>query len=74
MGDSVRRDPAVWIFSGIGVFVLILVFAGFFFARSGHAELLKVALVLTGIWAVVGVAFGLVRGVRSGRAAKSRSA
>ena len=69
------RDPVASILFGIALFLIVLLLAaGAFFARSGRPELLETALVLTGMFALVGAAVGLVRGLRSGRATTRRSA
>jgi hypothetical protein len=58
---------------GISLFlILFLWISGEVFARTGHMELLKAALLLTMAFAVVGAVFGLVRGLRSARAPKKR--
>jgi len=68
--DSViKRDPVLSIFFGFGALVLFfLTFVTFRMAFTGHAELLRPALLMTGIFAAVGMMFGLVRSVRNGRA------
>ena len=69
------RDPVGAILFGFSLFLIVLLWvAGAIFARSGHTELLRAALVLTMVFAVVGAVFGLVRGLQSGRAANSRRA
>ena len=67
------RDPVVSLLFGFGLFVILFVSVAIvIFHRSGHAELLKAALLLTGAFAVVGAVTGLVRGLRSGRVTKRR--
>jgi hypothetical protein len=69
------RDPVVSVMFGVSLLLLLLILTGTaVFARSGHAELLKTALLLTGAYAVAGTVLGLVRGLRSARAIKRRSA
>jgi len=68
------RDPVGLILFGFSLFLIaFLSVGGVIFARWGHAELLRVALLLTMAFAVVGAVFGLVRGLQSGRATKRRS-
>ena len=67
------RDPAVSLMSGAALLLIVLLpVAGVIFARSKDAGPLIAVLVLTGIFAAVGAAFGLVRGMRSGSAVKRR--
>ena len=69
------RDTAASLLFGFSLFLIVLLLvAGLIFARSGHAELLKAALLLTMAFAVVGAVFGLVRGLWSGRETKRGSA
>ena len=68
------RDPTVSILFGFCFFLIVLLPIAVIFARSGHLGLLKVALLLTLAFAVVGAVVGLVRGLRSGQATKRRSA
>jgi hypothetical protein len=75
-GTSVLyRDPVVSFLFGFS-FLVILAFlvAEVIFAFSGYVELLRAALLLTMAFAVIGAMFGLVRGLRSRKPAKRRSA
>jgi len=63
MDENARRDPVVSILFGVALFLVLLLALA---AYSRDGGLLKVALVLTGIFAVVGAVFGLVRSLRSG--------
>lgn len=75
VASMIYRDPAVSILFGFSLLLIVfLLVSGAIFARSGHAELLKAALLLTMAFAFVGAAFGLVRGLRTGRETKRRSA
>jgi len=67
------RDPVVSLLFGFCLFLIVFLSVAVIFARSGHMELLKVALLLTMVFAVVGAVFGLVRGLRSGKARKRPS-
>lgn len=70
-----RRDPDAMILFGIGLcLIVLLLFAGAVFARTGHIELLKATLLLTVAFAFAGMVLGLVRGLRSGREASRRNA
>ena len=67
------RDPTVSILFGVALFLIVFdTLAIFRFAVSRHPGLLIAALLLTGAFAVVGAMFGLMRGLRSGRATRSR--
>ena len=72
-----RKDAAVSILFGIAVLLILLnVIAAALIAVWGMAYvgLEKAALLLTAAFAVVGMVFGLVRGLRSGSAIKTQSA
>jgi hypothetical protein len=76
-GDAVDRDTAVWILFGIAL--LLIVFYAIAAARiavcgMAYFGLLKVALLLTAAFAVVGMVSGLVRGLRSASAIKTQNA
>lgn len=71
------RDPPASILFGVAILLVVLnLAAAMIVARRGFAYigLMEGALLLTGVFSVVGAAFGLVRGLRSTRTAKSRSA
>lgn len=71
------RDPAASILFGVALFLIVLnAAAAAVFARLGLAYigLVEAAMLLTGAFALIGAAFGLWRGLRSGSAAKRRSA
>ena len=73
-GATAKRDPAAPILFGIYVLLtLLLVTAAALVASSGMAYvgLVKAVLLLGAAFAVVGMAFGLVRGLRSGRALRT---
>ena len=68
------RDPVGSLLFRFGLFLIVfLLVASAIFARSGNTELLKAALLLTIVFAVDGAVFGLVRGLRSGKATKGQS-
>ena len=68
------RDPAGSILFGFSLFLIAFVsVAGVIFARTGHAELLRAALLLTLAFAAVGAVYGLVRGLQSAGATNRRS-
>ena len=76
-GAAVHRDTAVSILFCIALLLILLnVIAAAFIAAWGMAyiKLAKAALLLTAAFAVVGMGFGLMRGLRSGRASKTQSA
>jgi hypothetical protein len=76
-GAAVNHDRAVSILSGIALLVIVLnVSAAALIAVRGIAcvGLVKAALLLTAVFAVVGMVFGLMRGLRSGRAIKTQRA
>jgi hypothetical protein len=76
-GAAAHRDAAVSILLGIAFLLTLLnVFAAALIAAWGMAyvALLKAALLLTASFAVMGIVIGLLRGLRSGRAIKTRSA
>jgi hypothetical protein len=76
-GAAGNRDTAVTILFGIAILLLVLNgTAAALIAIWGMAYvgLLKAALLLTAAFAVVGMAFGLTRGLRSGRATKTQAA
>lgn len=64
MDESPRRDPVVTILFGAALFLVVFLAVAAFWRDT---ELLKIALVLTGIFAIVGAVLGLVRSLRSGR-------
>lgn len=69
-GAKLRRDTAASILLGVALFLTVLNFAAaMVIARRGIAYigLMEGALVLTGLFAVVGAAFGLVRGLRTAK-------
>jgi hypothetical protein len=69
IASVVFRDLSGSLLFGFSLFLIVLLsVAGVIFARTGHLELLKAALVLTMAFSVIGAVFGLVRGLRSGRA------
>ena len=77
--DRVRsiltRDPIVTTMFAIALFLIpLLTVGGVVFARTRHIELLLASLLLTAAFALAGMAFGAVRGLRSERALKKRSA
>ena len=74
---TAQRDTAVSVLFGIAVLLmlLLLIAAALIDLRGmAFAGLLKVALLLTAAFAVVGTVFGLMRGLRSGKAIKAQSA
>ncbi len=71
------RDTVVSILCGVACLLIVLnAIAAALIAIQGMAYvgLLKAALLLTAAFAVVGMVFGLMRGLRSGRVIKTRSA
>ena len=62
-GAAKKRDPAVSFLFGVSVLVVVLyaVAAGVY-PGMAFAGLLKAAAALTGMLAIAGIAFGLVRG------------
>lgn len=71
------RDAAVSILCGVACFLIVLnAIAAALIAIQGlaYVGLLKAALLQTAGFAVVGILFGLMRGLRSGRVIKTRSA
>jgi hypothetical protein len=76
-GAAGVRDRAVSILFGIALLVIVLdaiaadAVAGWGMAFFG---LVRGALLLTAAFALLGMVFGLVRGLRRGRASKTRSA
>jgi hypothetical protein len=76
-GEAVNRDTTVSILFGVALLLItLIVIAATLIAVSGMAYvgLLKAALLLTAAFAVAGMGFGLIRGLRSGRATKTQSA
>jgi hypothetical protein len=76
-GAPPNRDPTVSILFGIAFLLILLnVIATARIALWGMAYLglLKATLLLTASFAIVGMVFGLIRGLRSGRATKTQSA
>jgi hypothetical protein len=76
-GAGVNRDTAVSILFCIAFLLMVVnAITAALFAVWGMAyfELVKAALLLTAAFAVVGMVFGLVRGLRTGRSVKTRSA
>jgi hypothetical protein len=76
-GAAVHRDKAVSILFCIAFLLILLnVIAAALIAAQGMAYvgLAKAALLLTAAFAVAGMGFGLMRGLRSGRASKTQSA
>jgi hypothetical protein len=76
-GGAVDRDTAAWILFGIALLLIVFyAIAAALIAVRGMAYfgLLKAALLLTAAFAVVGMVFGLMRGLRSGKAIKTQSA
>jgi hypothetical protein len=74
---AVTRDTAVLILFGIAFVVILLnaTAASLMFAWGmAYVGLLKATLLLTAAFASLGIVFGLVRGVRSGKAITTRSA
>ncbi len=71
-----RRDLAVRIMGGVGLFALLLLsVATAFVAWNGPAAqpLLQAALIFLTIFALAGAALGVVRGMRGGRTVVGRS-
>jgi hypothetical protein len=76
-GAAVQRDRLVSILFGIALLLLLLnVSAAALIAAWGMAYvgLLKAALLLTAAFAAVGMVCGMIRGLRSGKAIKPRTA
>jgi hypothetical protein len=76
-GAAVNRDIAVPVLLGVAVLLtLLIVIAAAPIAVSGMACVipLKIALLLTAVFAALGTVFGLVRGLRSARAGRPRRA
>jgi hypothetical protein len=76
-GPAANRDSAVSILFGIAVLLISLtVVSSALIAVSGmaYAGVLKATLLLTAAFAVVGMVFGLVRAIRSGRAITTQRA
>ncbi len=76
-GAAETRDTAVSILFGIAFLLILLdgTAACLMFAWGmPYAGLVKATLLLTAAFAVVGMVFGLMRGLRSGRAIKTQSA
>jgi hypothetical protein len=76
-GVAVNRDTVVSILFCIAFLLILLnVIAAALIAAQGMAYvgLAKAALLLTAAFAVAGMGFGLMRGLRSGRASKTQSA
>ena len=76
-GAAVNRDVTVSILFGTALLLVLLnVIAATLIAVLGTAYvgLLKAALLLTAAFAVVGMGFGLTRGLRTGRAIATPSA
>jgi hypothetical protein len=76
-GAAIGRDPAVSIMSGImAVLTGLHAIAATFLAVWGMAYigLEKAALLLTAAFAAVGMVIGLMRGLRSGRVARTQGA
>jgi hypothetical protein len=72
-----RRDTTVAILFGFAVLLVVLnIAAAGFIAARGMAffYLLKAALLLTALFAVAGILFGLQRALRNGRAIKIHGA
>jgi hypothetical protein len=76
-GAAVDRDTAVWILFGIAL-VLIVFYAIVAALMAGwgmaYLGILKAALLVTAAFAVVGMVFGLVRGLRRATSTKTKSA
>jgi hypothetical protein len=71
----VYRDPTVSILFGVALFLIVLILAaGAVFAATRHVELLAGSLVLTGLFAIAGIGFGLVRSLRGKHAIRRRRA
>lgn len=69
LGTAATRDTTVSLmFAAALLLILLNAIAGAFIAASGMAYVgvLKAAILLTAAFAVVGMAFGLIRGLRSG--------
>jgi hypothetical protein len=74
---AASHDAAVSILFGIAMLLMLLnVIAAALIAVWGlaYVGLLKAALLLTAAFAVAGIVLGLMRGLRSGRVIKTRSA
>ncbi len=75
-GAAENRDMAVSVMFAIAFLLLLLgIIAGALLAICGvaYVGLVKAALLLTAAFAVAGMAFGLMRGLRSGRLTKPQS-
>ncbi len=75
-GAAITRDTTVSTFFGIALLLIVLnVIAATLIAVSGMAYfgLEKAVLLMTVVFAVAGMAVGLMRGLRSGSAIKTRS-
>jgi hypothetical protein len=73
-GAAANRDRAVSILFGVAILLLLLnAIAATLIAVGGmaYAGLVKATLLLTAAFAIVGMAFGLARGLRSGIAIKN---
>jgi hypothetical protein len=71
----VYRDPTVSIMFGVALLLIVLISTGgAVFAATRHVELLEGSLVLTGLFAIAGIVFGLARSLRSERALRRRRA
>jgi len=74
-GAAAHRDTSVSILFGIALVLIVLnAIAAARIAIWGitYVGLLKAALLLTAAFAVAGMAFGLMRGLRNGRAIKTQ--
>lgn len=68
LGSAVRRDKAVSVLSGVGLFlVFFLLFAAAVLARTGYVGPLLAACILMLAFSVAGMALGLARAWRSAR-------
>lgn len=70
VGADVKRDAVASFLLGVAILLTVFnMIAGGLVAVSGMAflGLLKASMLLTGVFAVVGIGFGLVRGLRSAR-------
>jgi hypothetical protein len=73
-GAAANRDTTVSVLFGVALLLILLNgIAAALIAGGGMAyvELMKVALWLTAAFAVAGMIFGLMRGLRSGRATRA---
>ncbi len=76
MVGTAKRDTAVSILSGIALSLIVLnLIAAARIAAWGmaYAGLMKAALLLTAAFAAMGMVFGLMRGLSSGRAIETQS-